>query len=221
MTADEWDSETDPHALLGCAKLVPTARKQRFFMAACCNAAFGGLDDERFWAALDVLELVADSLASPDTLAEPRRLADEVSYVSHAPHAYALLAASDHPVTALSVVRVVGHVISPMPGAVEPPTDQPPTEAAIALLVRDIFRNPYRPAIAIRPEWLSSVAVSLATEMYESGDFAAMPILADALEDAGCTDADVLGHCRGPGPHVRGCRVVDRVLGKGGPEAGG
>ncbi len=41
-----------------------------------------------------------------------------------------------------------------------------------------------------------------------------MPVLADALEDAGCADADILAHCRGHGPHVRGCWVVDLVLGK-------
>ena len=51
--------------------------------------------------------------------------------------------------------------------------------------------------------------------MYESRDFAAMPVLADALEEAGCDCPDVLAHCRDPnGVHVRGCRVVDLVLGK-------
>ena len=53
-----------------------------------------------------------------------------------------------------------------------------------------------------------------AQQMYESRDFSAMPILADALQDAGCDNADILDHCRGPGPHVRGCWVVDLVLGK-------
>jgi hypothetical protein len=50
--------------------------------------------------------------------------------------------------------------------------------------------------------------------MYEGRDFGPMPILADALQDAGCEDVSILGHCRGPGPHVRGCWVVDMVLGK-------
>jgi hypothetical protein len=50
--------------------------------------------------------------------------------------------------------------------------------------------------------------------MYESRDFSAMPILADALQDAGCEDESILAHCRGPGPHVRGCWVVDLVLGR-------
>jgi hypothetical protein len=79
--------------------------------------------------------------------------------------------------------------------------------------IRDIFGNPFRP-VTFLPEWRTDTAVSLARTMYESRDFSAMPILADALQDAGCDNADVLDHCRGPGPHVRGCWVVDLLLGK-------
>ena len=77
---------------------------------------------------------------------------------------------------------------------------------------RDVVGNPFRP-VAFAPAWRTSTAVSLARQMYESREFAAMPILADALQDAECEVADVLDHCRGPGPHVRGCWVVDGVLG--------
>jgi hypothetical protein len=80
-------------------------------------------------------------------------------------------------------------------------------------LLRDIFGHPFRPA-TFDAAWLTSTAVTLAKQMYESRDFGTMPILADALEDAGCTSDDILSHCRGPGPHVRGCWVVDLVLGK-------
>jgi hypothetical protein len=69
-------------------------------------------------------------------------------------------------------------------------------------------------AVILSPEWRTSTAVALAQQMRESGDFGAMPILADALQEAGCDNADILAHCRGPGPHVRGCWVVDLVLGK-------
>jgi hypothetical protein len=82
-----------------------------------------------------------------------------------------------------------------------------------AWLVRDIFGNPFRP-VAFSPEWRTDTAVALAAQMYECRDFSAMPILADALQDAGCDSADILDHCRGAGPHVRGCWVVDLVLGK-------
>ena len=71
------------------------------------------------------------------------------------------------------------------------------------------------PLPAFAPEWRTDTAVSLARGMYESRDFSAMPILADALQDAGCDNADILNHCRDANqPHVRGCWVVDLVLGK-------
>jgi hypothetical protein len=81
------------------------------------------------------------------------------------------------------------------------------------ILLRDIFGNPFRP-VAFNPSWRTTDAVGVARAMYDARDFATMPILADALEDAGCDSADVLAHCRGDGPHVRGCWVVDLVLGK-------
>ncbi|WP_162667923.1 hypothetical protein [Gemmata massiliana] len=80
-------------------------------------------------------------------------------------------------------------------------------------LVRDIFGNPFR-SVVFSPSWRASTAIALAGQMYESRDFSAMPILADALQDAGCDNTDVLDHCRGEGPHVRGCWVVDLVLNK-------
>ena len=86
--------------------------------------------------------------------------------------------------------------------------------AAVCGLIRDLFGPPSRPA-GFDPAWRTSTAVALARQMYESRDLAAMPILADALQDAGCDDPDILAHCRGGGPHARGCWVVDLVLGKG------
>jgi hypothetical protein len=64
------------------------------------------------------------------------------------------------------------------------------------------------------PAWRTSTVVALAQQMYDARDFAVMPILGDALQDAGCDSDDILDHCRGPGPHVRGCWVVDLVPGK-------
>ncbi|HJZ89440.1 MAG TPA: hypothetical protein VKE40_01115 [Gemmataceae bacterium] len=79
---------------------------------------------------------------------------------------------------------------------------------------RDIVGNPFHP-VAFDPRWWTSDAVGLARAIYEDRASARMPILADALMDAGCADDTIIGHCRGPGPHVRGCWVVDLVLGKG------
>jgi hypothetical protein len=83
-----------------------------------------------------------------------------------------------------------------------------------ATLIRDIFGNPFRP-VTFSPAWRTDAVLTLARQMYDSRDFSAMPILADALQDAGCDNEDILNHCRSDGPHVRGCWVADLVLGKG------
>ena len=81
-------------------------------------------------------------------------------------------------------------------------------------LLREIFGNPFRPP-AFSSEWRTDTAIALARQMYEAREFSAMPILADALQDAGCDNAGVLNHCRDPNAtHVRGCWVLDLVLGK-------
>ncbi|AWM42502.1 hypothetical protein C1280_34220 [Gemmata obscuriglobus] len=66
---------------------------------------------------------------------------------------------------------------------------------------------------AFAPRWRTGTVTALAAQMYASRDFSAMPILADALQDAGCDSNDILNHCRDTIPHVRGCWVVDLVLG--------
>lgn len=89
-------------------------------------------------------------------------------------------------------------------------------EQAQAEVVRCIFGNPFRP-ITIDPAsltWQDATVVKLAEAIYQERAFDRMPILADSLEEAGCTDADILGHCRQPGSHTRGCWVVDLILGK-------
>jgi hypothetical protein len=79
--------------------------------------------------------------------------------------------------------------------------------------VRDIFGNPFRP-VTFDPRWRTSDVVGLARAIYDDKAFERIPILADALMDAGCEEEQIIGHCRGDGPHVRGCWVVDLVLGK-------
>jgi hypothetical protein len=81
-----------------------------------------------------------------------------------------------------------------------------------AELLRDIVGNPFRP-VAFAPAWRTDTAVAVARQIYDSRDFDAMPILADALQEAGCEDEQVLTHCREPRAHVRGCWVCDLVLG--------
>jgi hypothetical protein len=102
-------------------------------------------------------------------------------------------------------------------------------ERVLSGVFREILGNPFRP-VTFSPEWRTDTVLTLARQMYESRDFSAMPILADALQDAGCDNEDVLNHCRGnqegvsgepaegspvrTGPHVRGCWAIDLVLEK-------
>jgi hypothetical protein len=85
-----------------------------------------------------------------------------------------------------------------------------------AALVRDIFGNPFRPVI-FEPSWLArnnEAVLKLARVIYAESTFDRMPELAKALNDAGCHDAEILSHCHEPGNHVRGCWVIDGLLGK-------
>ncbi|MBA4192079.1 MAG: hypothetical protein C0467_29220 [Planctomycetaceae bacterium] len=90
---------------------------------------------------------------------------------------------------------------------VTPPTGEAPP------LLRELFGNPFRP-VTVDPSWLTSTVNALAEGIYAYRAFDRMPILADALQDAACDNDEVLAHCRGPGSHVRGCFVVDLLLGK-------
>jgi hypothetical protein len=99
------------------------------------------------------------------------------------------------------------------------PAAMRPEKAAQAELVRDIFGNPFRP-VALDPSWFTPTVRSLARSAYEErvppgGELERqrLAVLADALEEVGCDRGDILAHLRGPGPHVRGCFVVDSCLG--------
>jgi hypothetical protein len=86
-------------------------------------------------------------------------------------------------------------------------------------LIRDVFQGPSQREIAVNQTvltWKHGTVPKLAASIYDDHSFARLPILADALEDAGCADAEILGHLRGPGPHRRGCWALDLLLRKGG-----
>jgi hypothetical protein len=84
---------------------------------------------------------------------------------------------------------------------------------AQAKLLREMIGNPFRP-VALNSVWRTPDVLALAQTIYDDRAFERLPVLANALEEAGCHAADILGHCRSEGPHVRGCWVVDAVLGK-------
>jgi len=122
--------------------------------------------------------------------------------------------------TARSAVLAAVHAASPIhfEETTEPDMDardraEREQEVIQADLIRDIFGYPTRKPVPFDPAWRTDTAVALANGIYEQQAFDRMPILADALQDAGCEDEVVLAHCRADGRHVRGCWVLDLVLG--------
>ncbi len=199
-------------------------RKLRLFVVACARRVLPADPDAAMQDALAMAERFADGNASARDLARSRNALkpDHTARVSrwgvlysdhirsvpawHANRENAVRAAREGAnVCAWSAMRLVSKSIAVIYSIEE-------FERQAAFL-RDIFGNPFRP-VAFALGWRTASAVALADAMYQSRDFGPMPVLADALEDAGCADADILAHCRGDGPHVRGCWVVDLVLGK-------
>ncbi|VTR94036.1 Uncharacterized protein OS=Sorangium cellulosum (strain So ce56) GN=sce5710 PE=4 SV=1 [Gemmata massiliana] len=215
MRANEWDQKTY-RFLLGLIMESPrrSERKMRLLAVACSRQWADVWPTARLGALIDAAEQVADGTISDE---EVVRLTMEASRLNQEFRAY-----ESDDLGAVSV-RSAGRTLSAhgrwaalaqdvtLPDRFDARSGS--YQLAAALFARCIFRNPFRP-VTFSPFWRSSTAVALASQMYESRDFGAMPILADALQDAGCDSADVLGHCRSPGPHVRGCWVVDLVLAK-------
>jgi hypothetical protein len=111
--------------------------------------------------------------------------------------------------------RLLNPLVGPWFG-VSSKRDRDRERSAQCHLLCDLFGNPFRPAAA-DPAWLAwndGTVRRLAEALYQERAFDRLPVLADALEEAGCTDPDLLDHLRGPGPHYRGCWVVDLLLGK-------
>ena len=107
------------------------------------------------------------------------------------------------------------------PGSPSPAPPVPPGEVASGVVAAEevasgevAAADPSPGGPAADPSWLTSDVLAVARGIDAGGAFDRLPVLADALQDAGCADADVLAHCRGGGPHARGCVVVDLLLGR-------
>jgi hypothetical protein len=215
-TEDEWLACTEPWLMPSvCTNLGRPAseRKLRLFACACAAQITDHLRDERYRRAIAVGERFADGGADDRELATTREVVqgafrdaapEPLSPEEHAIHAAWFTLAETGRVCLAAVDRSASCL-----GA-----GKRAEQARQAAVFRDIVGNPFRPVTA-DPRWLTSTATSLAQAVYSERAFDRLPILADALEDAGCGDPVLLAHCRGEGPHVRGCWAVDLVLEKG------
>lgn len=198
----QWRACREPILMLDQLGKCVSDRKLRLFAIACCRMVPSLLVDGPSSKALEVAERYADGLASDGELTAAEEQASQ-AWKDSASDSPAAWAASD---SASDAARnVVWATVENKEGE---------EKDIQTTLLRCICGSPFRP-VAVNPAWRTDTAVALAGQMYESRDFGAMPILADALQDAGCISDDVLNHCRDTNQvHVRGCWVVDAVLGK-------
>jgi hypothetical protein len=202
MTEAEWLNCTDPVAVWEPLRGTVSERKHRLFVCACCRLWHRDLclSTQR---ALDAAERAADGLLDWEGLAAAE---DEAIHAM-------LDGASDRAFT------LAGWALWPHPGKSSGAlvsTIRNNERQRHVQVIRELFGNPFRPA-SVAPRclsWNDGTVPRIAQSIYAERAFERMPVLADALEDAGCDDADILAHCREPGPHVRGCWVVDLLLGK-------
>jgi hypothetical protein len=220
MTEAEWLGPGDALKVLdACSWLGATKknrRKLRLWACACCRRLGDLLHEQSSREAVAVAERNADGLADPDEVRAVRKAAGLVPQVRRLDvTAWDWAASAAHLLLSVSLVEGTQTVAirAAMALGMSGKTTREAEDHSQYELLRDIFGNPFR-AVKPAPRWRTPAARDLAQTMYESRGFATMPILADALEEAGCDNADVLAHCRGDGSHVRGCWVVDLVLAK-------
>jgi hypothetical protein len=225
MTEAEWGACDDPVRMLRLLGGRQHGRKLRLLAVACCRRVLPPGGDDAVEAALAVAERFADGLAvkpqrrnAYDAVArrpDPQGIAAQAlsKRASDAAVRSAVAAAHRAATAAVRHFREPAWRQVPERESIRQ-AERAGERAAQAALVRDIFGNPFR-AVPLDPRWRTADVVGLALGIYEDGAFDRLPILADALLDAGCDNEQVIGHCRSEGPHVRGCRVVDLVLGKG------
>jgi hypothetical protein len=217
MTEADWLAGADPHRAMVWVRESGKVsdRRLRLFATAYCRRYRNVFDDPRSRKAVEIAELYADGLATEIQRKEAHRNARKVASdrmqegdwswepwivasvaSDHIGSWYAIVGAADFSATQTASSEPSG------PGGISP-----------THLIWCIFVNPFRP-VAFDPRWRTADVVGLARGIYEDRAFDRLPLLADALMDAGCAEEQLLAHCRSDGPHVRGCWAVDLVLGK-------
>jgi hypothetical protein len=241
MTEAEWQAADSPDSMLKHIWKEANVRKSRLFACSCCRQVWHLLPNPSR-SAVAVAERYADGLANDEELAMARRSHRQCTAFKQCRSAAKVVSAallvelSEYVIASPAEERRE----PPHPGVIpyswalmayreatealagprfEQGQREPDWEVWHSArrfqcsFLRDLFGNPFRP-VALEQHWLSSKVLDLARLIYDERAFDHLPIFADALMDAGCDNDDILSHCRSEGPHVRGCWVIDLLLGK-------
>ncbi len=218
MTEAEWLATTDPTPMLEFLRGKTSGRKLRLLGVAIARESWDRLQDDRSRQAVEVAEGFADGEANASDLEAASDAACDAR-----DEQWDRWPRNDEQLDLSEIARATASPSlwdwfnrpHPLANYHRPSVDYPfwrPLPAHCGL-IRDIFGNPFRP-IALDPSWRTEAVAALAEGIYADKAFERMPVLADALEDAGCSHEDILSHCRGDGPHVKGCWVVDLLTGR-------
>jgi hypothetical protein len=207
MNEQEWLQCVDLEVLLRSVWATGSDRKKRLFVCSFCRAIPGLLEPDPVHAAIAVAERYAEQEVGVDqvylTRARTRASWREVS---------AMIAANQRDrytfVSQATVVPMAHRLWSFWDFR-----DDEELHAIGAPIVRDVFGNPFRPVTMDR-RWLTSTVIDLARVIYDEQLFERLPILSDALLDAGCDNEDMIDHCRTEAGHVKGCWLLDLLLGR-------
>jgi hypothetical protein len=237
MTEAEWLACKDPAKMIRCLRWKQRAhagRKCRLFAVACCRRVYHLMTDDRIRHAVDIAERFADGEVDADTKTQATRTVSRVASKARVasaekpPPPCGGIPADSAVVCALSKPAEVVWFVAAAAGCRASEERHAPAWlhahdaelAATCDLMREIVANPFRP-VSITPAWQTPAVLSLAQAAYnERGlprgllDPARLAVLADALEEAGCSEKAILDHLRHSGPHVRGCWPVDLLLQK-------
>lgn len=224
MTPAEWLESIDPAAMLKAVSATSSARKLRLFAwrmseitlsASPTAPSDGGTANEQesksVYQAIEVAHLCVQNMERfADREISAKRLRNSVQHLQRL---------YPHWTAAVCVVRDLTFEVidrtsdcSSMTGWLQARPTPVPLDLAVAAL-RELFGNPFL-SLDFESRWKTDDVMGVARGIYEDRAFERMPILADALMDAGCENSEIIAHCGGPGPHVRGCWVVDLILGK-------
>jgi hypothetical protein len=200
------------------------ARKLRLFACACARRVWGRINHRVGRRAVEVAEKFADGLATAEELSAARSALSR--YLSTFGNSDGASTAYYTTVEGAWAAARDTAEFGQETAAFKTNVDAATLEAGRSAeqrqqcdLLRCVFGPlPFRPPPRLNPAWLAweaGTVPKLATTVYEERAFDRLPILADALEEAGCTETELLAHLRGPGPHACGCWALDLLRGKG------
>ncbi len=231
ISESNWLTYENPTPMLVFLRDKVSERKLRLFAVACCRRIWNLIPDKPGHSALEQAERYADGLASRRQLASARSACSPRAHLSRPPterdhHWLAMLAvlacvSNDvGDVEAAAMASAMAHADSLLVDAPTTPTTyshrqkhRAQEHGYQASLLREVVGNPFR-SVTFGPAGVTPAIEALADAIYRERAFDRMPALGDALEEAGLNSIEVLRHCRELGEHVRGCWVLDALLGK-------